>query len=171
MTRLLEQNAFSEVPFVPKVDNPLSVSTNKGKKRLILDLTYVNTHLWKGKVKFEDWKMFLNYLSRDGYRFNFDLKSSYHHVGIFPQHQTYLGFSWVVDGVKKHFVFTLLPFGLSSSPFVFTKILRPFVKYWRLHGLHIVVYIDDGICIAVGLEEAKKCKIYQRYPDCGRIGP
>ena len=34
-----------EVPFVPKVVNPLSVSTNKGTKRLILDLRYVNNHL------------------------------------------------------------------------------------------------------------------------------
>ena len=48
------------------------------------------------------------------------------------------------------------PFGLSQSPFVFTKLLRPLVKYWRLHGLLIVVYIDDGICITIGLEEAKR---------------
>ena len=145
-----------EVPFVPKVVNPLSISTNKGKKRLILDLRYVNNRLWKEKVKFEDWKVFQNYLSRDGYIFNFDLKSGYHHIDIYPQHQTYLGFSWFVDGVRIYFVFTVLPFGLSPSPFVLTKLLRPLVKYWRLHGLLIVVYIDDGICITIGLEEAKR---------------
>ena len=79
--------------------------------------------------------MFQNYLSRDGYIFNFDLKSGYHHVDKYPQHQTYLGFSWFVDGVRKYFVSTVLPFGLSPSPLVFTKLLRPLVKYWRLHGL------------------------------------
>ena len=100
--------------------------------------------------------MFQNYLSRDGCIFNFDLKSGYHHVDIYPQHQTYPGFSWVVNGVKKYFVFTVLPFGLSPSPFVFTKLLRPLVKYWKLHGLHIVVYIDNGIYITIGLEEAKR---------------
>ena len=100
--------------------------------------------------------MFQNYLSRDGYIFNFDLKSGYHHVDVYPQHQTYLGFSWFVDGVRNYFVFTVLPFGLSPSPFVFTKLLRPLVKYWRLHGLLIVVYTDDGICITIGLEEAKR---------------
>ena len=51
---LIITKRFAEVPLVPKVVNPLSVSTNKGKKRLILDLRYVNNHLWKEEVKFED---------------------------------------------------------------------------------------------------------------------
>ena len=160
---LVRTKRVMEVPFVPKVVNPLAVSTNKGKKRLILDLRYVNNHLWKEKVKFEDWKVFQNYLSRDGFIFNFDLKLGYHHVDMYPQHQTYLGFSWFVDGVTKFFVFTLLPFGLSPSPFVFTKLLRPLVKYWRLHGLLIVVYIDDGICVTIGLEEAKRNSRFVRH--------
>ena len=53
-------------------------------------------------------------------------------------------------------MFTVLPFGLSPSPFVFTKLLRPLVKYWRLHGLFIVVYIDDSICTTIGLEETNR---------------
>ena len=53
-------------------------------------------------------------------------------------------------------MFTVLPYGLSPSPFVFTKLLRPLVKYWRLQGLLIVIYIDDGICITIGLEEARR---------------
>ena len=116
----------------------------------------MNNHLWKEKVKFEVWKVFQNYLSRDGYIFNFDLKSGYHHIDIYPQHQTYLGFSWVVDGVRRYFAFTMLAFGLGPNLFVFTKLVRPLVKYWRLHGLLIVVYIYDGICITIGLEEAKR---------------
>ena len=39
----------------PTVVNPLSVSTRGEKKRLILDLRYVNTHTWKQRVKFEGW--------------------------------------------------------------------------------------------------------------------
>ena len=55
-----------EVPNKPKVINPLSVSSNKGKHRFILDLRYVNNHVWKEKTKFEDWKTFSNFLSKDG---------------------------------------------------------------------------------------------------------
>ena len=54
----------------------------------------------------------------------------------------------MVDGVQKYFCFTVLPFGLSSSPYVFTKLLRPLVKFWRFNGVMIVVCIDDGIGIS-----------------------
>lgn len=145
---LLESNRIKEVPFKPKIVNPLSVSSNKGKKRLILDLRYVNKHLQTQKFKFEDWKTFQNYLIKDGFLFKFDLKSGYHHVDIHNSHQTYLGFSWSVEGETKYFVFSVLPFGLSTAPFAFTKVCRPLVKLWRFHGIKIVIYLDDGFSIA-----------------------
>ena len=37
-----------------------------------------------------------------------------------------------------------MPFGLSNAPFIFTKVVRPLVKYWRSSGIKIVVFIDDG---------------------------
>ena len=153
---LIRTKRVVEAPFIPKVVSPLSVSSNKGKKRLILDLRYVNKHVWKDKVKFEDWKIFQRYLKKDGYVFTFDLKSGYHHVDIYPPHQTYLGFAWTENGVTKYFCFTVLPFGLTSSPFIFTKLLRPLVKYWRLKGLLVVMYIDDGICISTGLNRTTR---------------
>ena len=45
---------------------------------------------------------------------------------------------------------------LDLAQICLNKLLTPLVKYWRLHGLLIVVYIDDGICITIGLEEAKR---------------
>ena len=36
-------------------------------------------------------------------------------------------------------------FGLSTSPYVFTKFLRPVVAHWRSQGIIISVYLDDGI--------------------------
>ena len=44
---LIRTKRVVEVPFIPKVVSPLSVSSNKGKKRLILDLRHVNKHVWK----------------------------------------------------------------------------------------------------------------------------
>ena len=45
---ILSKNSRNlEVPFKPHVVNPLSVSSNKGKRRLILDLRYVNDDLEK----------------------------------------------------------------------------------------------------------------------------
>ena len=42
-------------------------------------------------------------------------------------------------------MFTVLPFGLSSPTYIFTKLFRPLVKHWRSKGIHSVVYLDDGL--------------------------
>ena len=38
-----------------------------------------------------------------------------------------------------------MPFGLSTAPFVFTKLLKALIKYWRSQGILIVVFLDDGL--------------------------
>ena len=152
---MLRAGTVKECLIKPKVLNPLSVST-KGKKRLILDLRYVNNHLFKDKIKFDDWNSFQNYLeSNKGYLFKFDLKSGYHHVDIFEEHQTYLGFSWEINQKTHYFVFTVLPFGLSTAPFVFTKVVRPLIKYWRLHAIRIACFLDDGLGIKFGYSKSE----------------
>ena len=81
--------------------------------------------------------------------FSFDLKSGYH-VNIAQEHWKYLGFTW-----KSHYyVFTVLPFGLSSACYIFTKLVRPMVGYWRAKGLRIIVYLDDGLCAVAGEDKA-----------------
>ena len=55
---------------------------------------------------------------------------------------TELGFAWNFNGVLKFFTFKLLPFGLSSAYFCFTKLLRPLVtgRRWRTMG-HIRLHV------------------------------
>ena len=78
--------------------------------------------------------------------FSFDLKCGYHHVDIIETHQTFLGFAWG----SQFYVFTVLPFGLSTAPSVFTKLLRPLVHLWRSKGYKAILYLDDGICVVEG---------------------
>ena len=41
-----------------QVVNPLTVSVqSSGKKRLIIDLRYLNKHVYKQKIKLEDWQL------------------------------------------------------------------------------------------------------------------
>ena len=51
-------------------------------------------------------------------------------------------------------MFTVLPFGLSTAPYVFTKLLRPLVRLWRGKGHKAILYLDDGICAVAGEREA-----------------
>ena len=133
ISETLKTGIIKEVKAPPKVIKPLSISENSAdKKRLILDLRYINQHFCKDKIKFDEWKCFEKYLEHtDGYVFKFDLESGYHHVDVFEEDQTYPCSSWKINNIVKFFVFTILPFGLSTASFVFTKLVKPLVKYWR----------------------------------------
>lgn len=49
------------------VINPLTVSINTtGKKRLILDLRYINQFVWKQKFKLDDWTVMFEYVHKGG---------------------------------------------------------------------------------------------------------
>ena len=127
--------------------NPLSVSVQaSGKKRLILDLRYINKFLKKTHIKYEDWKIVISYFTLGAYVFSFDLKSGYHHIEIFEGHQAYLGFSWkrANTNLTKFYMFTVLPFGLSSAPHIFIKTLKPLEKHWRHQGICVAIFLDDG---------------------------
>ena len=51
-------------------------------------------------------------------------------------------------------MFAVLPFGLSTGCYIFTKLMRPIVRYWRGRGLKVIVYLDDGIIAVEGESEA-----------------
>jgi hypothetical protein len=76
----------------------------------------------------------------------FDLRSGYHHVAINNKFQKYLGFSWEINGQVKYFVFSVLTFGLTSAPFLFTKLMREIVRYWRKLTFPVIIHLDDGWC-------------------------
>ena len=146
VNELVNIGSVLEVPFLPHVISPLSVSTSScGKKRLILDLRYLNSQVFKEYIRFDDWRSFESYLNKDNFVYKFDLKKGYHHIDICSEHQTYLGFSWVINGELKYFVFTVLPFGLTSAPYIFTKVLRPILNLWHSRGIQISLFLDDGI--------------------------
>ena len=78
--------------------------------------------------------------------FSFDLKSAYHHIDICEEHTKFLAFKWPsVDGVMKFYKFKVLPFGLSSAPYIFSKVIRQLFKFWRGRGSLVFMYLDDGI--------------------------
>ena len=72
-------------------------------------------------------------------------------MDIAQEHRKYLGFVWQGE----YYVFTVLPFGLASACYIFTKILWPLVHYWRAMGLRALVYLDDGLCAVEGRQNAE----------------
>ena len=97
-----------------------------------------------------------NTFAKDFFVFSFDLKSGYHQVDIFPDHRKYLAFSWeFVPGHTRFFQFTVLPFGLSSAPYIFTKLLKPLQTHWRAQGIPIAIFFDDGVGAGPSIQVAK----------------
>ena len=164
---LVADRCVKPVQEIPHVCNPLSVvCSRKGKLRLVLDLRYVNRYLWKCSFKYEDLRTVLSMFNRGDYVITFDLKSGYHHVDINEEHWRYLGFYWK----EQHYVFKVLPFGLSTACYAFTKLLRPLVRYWRSKGIRAVLYIDDSIVAFSTLELETGNPIAQVREDIGKAG-
>ena len=83
VSELVNCGCVHEVSFIPNIVNPLYVATNKSsKKRLILDLSVLNTFAKKQTFKFEDWKLTIQLFKEDSYLYKFDLRSGYHHFDI-----------------------------------------------------------------------------------------
>ena len=123
--KLLEKGCVTEVCNPPSVVNPLTVAFNKaGKPRLVLDCRHINPFIHDFKFRMEDVATARELFNPDDYLFGFDLKSAYHHIGIYKEHKDYLGFQWNVDGETKFYVFNVLPFGVSVAAYIFTKITR-----------------------------------------------
>lgn len=146
VNELLQANLVEEIFCVPDIVNPLSVSTrSSGKQRLILDLRHVNSFIFKQKFKCEDLSVAIQIFDLGFHLFKFDLKSGYHHIEIFAAHRKFLTFAWDFGtGSFRYFQFCVLPFGLSSAPFIFTKMFKPLLKSWRSRGIPIAIFLDEG---------------------------
>ena len=157
ISNLLKGNCVVPCAECPQVCNPLLVVSNvSGKKRLVIDLRYVNQFLRLQKFKYEGLPLVPQLFNKGEFFVTFDLKSGYHHVDIHPTGWKYLGFSWGTGDQRQFYVFRVLPFGLASACYVFTKLLRPLVRRWRSLGIRCIVYIDDGI---VGAESHQAAKL------------
>ena len=52
-------------------------------------------------------------------------------------------------------MFTVLPFGLSLAPYIFTKLVRPLTKHWRAQGTRITIFLDAGMDMENSIDIAR----------------
>ena len=93
----------------------------------------------KGLMQLKDWLVKL------------DLKDAYLSVRVDPEYRRWLRFQWQ----DQIYQFDTLLFGLSSAPFMFTKLLKPAVAVLRQAGIRLVLYLDDMIIMAKSAHEAQ----------------
>lgn len=163
ISKLLHKGCVTECSEKPKVINPLTVAFGKnGKERLVLDCRYINQFLVQYKFKYEDVKVALQMFEKGSYLFSYDLKSAYHHLLIKEEMRTYLGFSVEQSevGEVKYYVFNVLAFGLATAGYIFTKVMKVLVAYWRSQGHKVIMFLDDGIGGHLDFDRALQLSTY-----------
>ena len=136
--KLSEKGAFqpcvgqflSQLFLVPKKD---------GSQRPVINLKPLNLLIQKQKFKMEGAKVIRDLLQRGDWMTSIDLKDAYLSVPVAKEHRKYLRFAWG----NTVFEFQCLPFGLSSAPRIFTKLLKPVMALLRKKGIRCIIFLDD----------------------------
>jgi hypothetical protein len=121
---------YSNLFFVPKKD---------GGIRPIINLRTLNQNISAPHFKMEGLHMLRDLIRPNDFVCKLDLKDAYFTIPIHTTHRRYLRFVWR----DKHYEYLCLPFGLSTAPRLFTKILKPALSYLRQLGYRLIVYLDD----------------------------
>lgn len=151
IAHLLNIGAIKECSFVKNqyVSDIFLVPKKDGGYRFILNLKKLNKFVKSDHFKMEDIRTATRLINKNSFMVNLDLKEAYFLLSIYEGHRKYLRFHFN----KTLYEFTCLPFGLSSAPYIFTKILQPATALLRSTGLLSVRYLDDYLCIANSYEE------------------
>ncbi|KAL0160844.1 hypothetical protein M9458_044569, partial [Cirrhinus mrigala] len=145
---LLAKGAIEAVPSAEMKKgfySPYFIVPKKGGGlRPILDLRVLNRALLKLPFKMLTLKHILTCVRLQDWFVAIDLKDAYFHVSILPRHRPFLRFAF--EG--RAYQYKVLPFGLSLSPRVFTKVAEAALAPLRVMGIRILNYLDDWLILA-----------------------
>ncbi len=120
------------------------VPKKSGELRPILDLRVLNRALHRLPFKMLTPKRIFGCVRPQDWFAAIDLKDAYFHVSILPRHRPFLWFAF--EG--RAYQYKVLPFGLSLSPRVFTKVAEAALVPLREQGVRILNYLDDWLILA-----------------------
>ena len=123
-----------------------------GQWRPVINLKALNHFVIAPHFKMESIKTVKYLIQKDDWLTKLDLKDAYLSVPVNPCYRKYLKFRWL----DQLWQFTVLPFGLNSAPYIFTKLMKPVIATLRRLGIRMVLYLDDMILMANSQEKARE---------------
>ena len=109
------------------------------KVRVILDLSPLNKFILSPSFKMTTTADVMSLLPKDSFAASVDIQDAFWHDPIARPFQKFLGFK-----VKSQiYTFRALPFGLTTAPRIFTKIMTSAVNHLRQEGICVIAYLDD----------------------------
>ena len=131
-------NSTGNSRFLPRI---FLVPKKNGKLRLIIDLSTLNKYVFVQSFRMETQRKVRNAIRQNDWAFSLDLTDAYLHVPIHPRSRKYLHFT--LKGQVFHF--RALPFGLSTSPYIFTLLMTVIATYLRRRAIILHPYLDDWL--------------------------
>lgn len=133
----------------------LVVAVNgEGKKRLCWNGKPANT-LWVApSFKFEGLDVALALMQPGDFMFGLDLQKGYMQIPLKPVFKQFCCFEWM----GKVYRYNVMPFGVSTRPRDFSKLVRVLIGRWRAMGIRCTSFIDDFLFFADSLEEAMRIR-------------
>lgn len=152
ITDLRKQGVIIKVPREEKgqgfYSHIFGVQKPSGKVRPILNLKPLNLSITYKRFRMDSIYSVKALLPPSCYMVSLDLKDAYLHIPIHQNCQKFLRLAIETGKETLHLQFRALPFGLSSSPIIFTKILAEALAPLRLKGISIIAYLDDLLLFA-----------------------
>ena len=132
------------------------VPKSDGSSRFVLNLKNLNCFMNPEHFKIEDIRTVVNVLCKYDYMGKIDLKDAFFLIPIHESSRKYLRF--VFEG--KFYQFLVLPFGLCTCPYVFTKVMKVVIFFLRAKGYRSTIYLDD-MCLFGQSKEACSRNIHE----------
>lgn len=138
---LIKKGALRRCKSVPGqfISNIFIVPKPDGSYRLILNLKGLNKFITTEHFKLEDGKTVQKLITSECFMATIDLKDAYHLIRVKDSDRKFLRFFF--EG--ELYEYTCLPFGLSTAPYTFTKLLKPVMTKLREENYLSVIYLDD----------------------------
>ena len=123
---------YNRLFLVPKPNN---------RWRPILDLSQLNLYLASASFKMKTPETIRLSLQQGEWVTSLDFSDTYFHIPINPRSRKYLRFHLN----NQSYQFTSLPFGLSTAPLEFTKVVKEVKLMAQAQGIRIHQYLDDWL--------------------------
>ena len=120
--------------------------------RPILDLSQLNLYLATASFKMETPETIRLSLQQGAWVTSLDFSDAYFHIPINPRSQKYLRFHLN----NQSYQFTSLPFGLSTDPLEFIKVVKEVKLMAQAWGIRIHQYLDDWLVRALCQETCQR---------------
>ena len=125
-----------------------------GAWRPIIDLSILNKMVRFTKFHLETPQSVLRSVRPGDWMISLDLKDAYLQIPIHQGSRKYLRFV-TSEGT---FQFKVLPFGLTTSPQVFTRVMAPVSAMMHRSGYRMLRYLDDWLVLGSSLAEVTKAR-------------